>query len=270
MLRLTPGETETEAGRSRERYHRAALTTAASLATRIVTILAGLVSVPLALHYLGTERYGLWVTISSLLSILTFADLGVGNGLLNAISEAHGKQDEQLARRYVSSAFFLLSGIAGGLALVVVLGYPLVPWPRVFNVSSTQAVAEIGPAVLVFLGCFLLNLPLGIATRIQLGYQEGYLNSPWEAAGSVLGLVGLLAVTSAQAGLPWLVLALAGGPVLGTVANTLVLGLRRRALWPRLQAVSIDASSRILRSGLLQLAGFCISGQAFGEISMRV
>lgn len=64
------------------------------------------ISVPLTLRYLGTERYGLWMTISSVIAVLGFSDLGLNNGLLNGISQANGTNDRELARRYVSSAFF--------------------------------------------------------------------------------------------------------------------------------------------------------------------
>src|ERR1700685_3295376 len=63
-------------GRSQDRYRRAFRTTIVSALSKIVTVLTSLISVPLTLHYLGVERYGLWMTISSLIACLSFADLG--------------------------------------------------------------------------------------------------------------------------------------------------------------------------------------------------
>src|SRR5208337_4634406 len=108
----------------------------------------------LTLQYLGTERYGLWMSITSVVSLLVFADLGMGNGLLNAIAAAHGRDDIESEQKYVSSAFFVLFGIAVFLLGLFGLAYPFVPWPRVFNVSSPLAAREAGPAVVVFLVCF--------------------------------------------------------------------------------------------------------------------
>ena len=97
-----------------------------------------------------------------------FADLGIGNGLLHAIADARGRQDEESVRKYVSSAFFILCGVAVLLLGVFALLYPFVPWPRVFNVSSGLAVARgAGPRrFLFFLVCFLLNLPLDVVQRV--------------------------------------------------------------------------------------------------------
>src|SRR5215203_2890639 len=129
--------------------------------------------------------YRFWVTISSLTAMLALADLGMGNGLLNAISEANGKDDREAARKYVSSAFFMLSGIAVSLAVLFAVIHPWVPWTRVFNVSSSQAVAEAGPAVAVFAGCFLAGIPLSVARQTQIGYQEGVATNLWTVLGTL-------------------------------------------------------------------------------------
>ncbi|MHB1132148.1 MAG: lipopolysaccharide biosynthesis protein [Chloroflexota bacterium] len=228
------------------------MTTLAAAGAKFVSVLTMLVSVPLTLNYLGVERYGMWMTISSVIAMLAFADLGIGNGLLNAVAEANGKDDREAARRYVSSAFFLLGGLALLLTVSFAITYPLLPWPRLFNVSSPLAAVEAGPAMAVFVACFLVNLPLGVVQRVQLGYQEGFANSLWAAFGSLLGLAATLLVIALQGGLPWLVLAFSGGPVLATLLNAWVLFGRRRAwLRPSLEVANRSAGLQVLRIGLL-------------------
>src|ERR1035437_6060231 len=95
LLRLKPFDTSTDQGRSQERYRRAALTTVSSVLARAVAVGTSLITVRLTIRYLGVERYGLWMTITSVVSLLWFADLGMGNGLLNAIAEAHGRDDSE-------------------------------------------------------------------------------------------------------------------------------------------------------------------------------
>ena len=61
----------------------------------------GFVSVPLTVHYLGAERYGVWLTISSLLVWVALTDFGLaGNALVNVLSEAVGNDDRGVARQY--------------------------------------------------------------------------------------------------------------------------------------------------------------------------
>ena len=75
---------------------------------RIFSAVINLFTVPLTIDYLGAERYGLWMTISTMLSMLSFADLGLGNGLLNAIAKAKGRNSMKDAQIAVSSTFFIL------------------------------------------------------------------------------------------------------------------------------------------------------------------
>ena len=70
------------------RFRRVGLTTASSIAARGISFATSLITVPLTLHYLGAERYGLWATLSSIIALASFADLGLVNGLLNALASA--------------------------------------------------------------------------------------------------------------------------------------------------------------------------------------
>ena len=251
VLRLKEFDTSTPQGRSLERYRRVALTAITTAGAKLVAVLTTLVTVPLTLHYLGTERYGMWMTISSIVAMIGFADLGMGLGLMNAISEAHGQDDRLAAERYVSSGFFMLSAVA--LLMVIGFGaaYPVVPWQRVFNVTSRQAVQEAGPALAVFVACFAVNLPLGIVRNVQQGYQEGFINSLWESAGRILGLMGLLLVIYVKAGLAWLVLALTGATAVALLLNSVELfGFRRPWLRPKLQNYRRTNARRVIHTGL--------------------
>lgn len=252
LVRFAPFDVSTPEGRSKERYRRVALATLASIAARGISFLTTLISIPLTLNYLGAERFGLWVTISSTIAMIAFADLGLGNGLVNAIADADGKHDRTAARTHVSSAFFILTAIATILLCAFALLYPLVPWARVFNVTSTLAIQEVGPAVAIFVLCFALNLPLGVVQRVQMGYQELFVNAWWQALGNLLGLAGVVLVIQLRAGLPWLVLALTGAPALAALLNSVVLfALQRPWLRPQLSRVSRASVRAISRIGFL-------------------
>ena len=251
MVRLAEFDTTTPLGRSNERYRRVALSTLVSVAARGITVVTTLISVPLTLSYLGTERYGLWMTISSIIAMLSFTDLGLGNGLLNSIAATHGRDDRDLAARFVSTGLVMLTLVAVAAAAVFAIIYPHVVWPRVFNVTSPAAVSEAGPAAAAFMGCFLLGLPLGVPQQVRIGYQESYVNSLFVGAGNLLGLALVLIGISAHAGLPFLVLAMAGAPIVTAVGNGLLLAWQRPYLRPRRHLIGRSAAHRLLRTGLL-------------------
>src|ERR1700745_3408471 len=105
--------TWSSADRGRARSRRAGGTASTSYIAKGLTVLASFVSVPLTVDYLGSERYGVWLTINSLLLWMALSDFGLaGTALVNALSEAVGNHDRGAARRYVASAFWALLTIA--------------------------------------------------------------------------------------------------------------------------------------------------------------
>lgn len=243
-----------EEGRSAERYRRALMASSVAAFSRIISFSTGLISVPLTLRYLGQERYGLWLTISSLIACLAFSDLGINNSLMNGISSAHGKDDNALAQRYISSALLFLATIATALALLFALSYHWIPWERLTNIKSPRALAEVAPSAAAFVLCFLINVPLGVTTKVQSGYQEGFSQNLWLLAGNIAGFLGLLLAVSLHASLPVLVLAVSGPPNVVLLANGAYLfGWRHPFLRPTWESCSLPTIKGLARSGFLFL-----------------
>lgn len=189
------------------------------LASRFVGILTSFLAVPLTISYLGVERYGVWVTLASLLAWLQLADLGVGNGLTNAIAGALGTDRPDIARTHVSTSFFFLSVVALGAASVTALAWPFLDWAELFGVRGAAARAEIGPAIAVAITISLAQLPFGVVGKVYLANQDGKLANYWAAGGNVASLLSLLAVTHTKGGLVWLVTAVSGTGLLATIAS---------------------------------------------------
>jgi O-antigen/teichoic acid export membrane protein len=251
LFRLRSFDTTTEGGRSKERFRRAAMTTVSAGMARVIGLVASLITVPLTFRYLGPERYGLWMVLISIISVMGFADLGIGNGLVTAVSEAYGKDDRRLAKEYVTSAFVMMLGIAAVLAVVGAAGYRYVPWLRLFNVNSPAIAAEGARAFLVLFSWFLVSIPLGVVTHAQAALQQGYFPQLVGAFGSILTVLALLAVIALHGGLPWLVFASTIGAVAGTVLNGWVLFRAHPWLLPSRHAYSASSANRILKLGLL-------------------
>jgi O-antigen/teichoic acid export membrane protein len=245
--------------RGAERNRRAALTGGAATLARVVQIGTTLITVPLTLKYLGNERFGLWMTISSVLAMAAFADFGIGNGVLNTVAKAYGRDDMEGVRKAVSSGFAVLNTIAVLLLLSFFAIYRSVNWADFFRVVSPQARAEAGPALAVFAVCFALNISMDVVQRVQLGLQQGYRNGLWQLCGSVAGFIGVLGGIWLHVSLPALVVAIAGAPVFATTLNAIhFFGFLRPDLRPSYQCVSRDVIVQIARLGglffVLQLA----------------
>lgn len=241
----------TKSGRSKERLRRAALTTLSSGAAKAIALLTSLVSVPLTYRYLGPERYGIWMVLISIIGAMSFADLGIGNGLMNAISEAYGKDDRDQARQHVSSALALMSAIAVALALIGAVAFPFLPWLRLFNVQSQAVASEGAIAFLVLYASFVINIPLGVITRAQLGIQKAYIAQTINAIGSIVSLALILLVIYLRGNLAWLVFATVGIGIIATIFNGWILFSEYPWLIPAIHAVRSASARKIFNLGIL-------------------
>jgi O-antigen/teichoic acid export membrane protein len=241
-------------GRSRERYRRAGLSAASALGGRGLSLTLSLLTVPLTLNYLGPERYGMWLTISSMIALLAFTDLGIGNGLLNSVTRAMARGDPMAVKREISSGAVLLTSVALAIGLIFAETYSSVPWARLLAVTSRQAISEAGPSVAAWMGCFLLGLPLSVATQVRRARQEGYVVNLMYACGNVVAVVALLIAIHTRQGVPALVIVMAAPPLIATALSGLLLfGRDVPSLTPSLGSISGRTAIRLLRSGSLFL-----------------
>jgi O-antigen/teichoic acid export membrane protein len=106
---------------------------------KAVAMAASFLAIPLMIHYLGQEQFGVWSTLLTVMSWIVFFDLGIGNGLRNKVAESLAKSETVEAATYVGSAYTLLGLIALTLWLVLTIAAYWIPWQTVFN---TLAVPE--------------------------------------------------------------------------------------------------------------------------------
>jgi O-antigen/teichoic acid export membrane protein len=233
----------------------------AALAFRASSFVVVLVSVPLTLDLLGPVRFGMWMAIASVVALLSVTDLGIANGVLNNVARAYGQGDTRLARQYVASGLVTLSGAALAMGFLLLVLYPIVPWASLYNVAHDPlAASEAGPATAVFVGTFLVGLPLSLIGAVRAAYQESFVQSVFAGIGNALTIVLLVIAVAMRASLPMLVLATTSGPLLAGLLNLLVL-LRLQRPW--LSPHWADVTTRAMRSVLGVGLGFMVLQMAY-------
>jgi O-antigen/teichoic acid export membrane protein len=236
--------------RGGERYRRASITASSSFVTKALNVVISFLSVPLTVHYLGAERYGVWLTISSLLTWMTMSDFGLaGNALINVLAEASGKDDREGAQHYSASAFWALTGVGILTGLVATATFRFIPWREVFQVSASMSTHELQLACALTLGFLVLNFPLSMQQSIYSAYQDGFLANIWGIAANSLALLALVTVSRSHGGLPQLVLALSGTRAAVGIANFFFLYRRYHWLKPSPSAVRWACVKRLFSLG---------------------
>ena len=252
LLRLRPFDTSTEAGRANERHRRILLSATASFAAKAIQSLCMIVYVPLALNYLGKERFGLWQTITALIGSLAISDLGIGSGMISLIAATQGTDDRTKARRIISSATFIILLVAAIAAVLFAIIYPFIDWPAVFNAQSAIGARECGPAVAWTIALFLVSLPLNVVQATHLGYQEGFVPNVVQAAQNAVGLLGIFIATRLGYGIVGITILWFSGSILVRVINAIWLfGIQRRWLMPVLRFFNWTEAISLLKVSVL-------------------
>ena len=159
------------------------------------SVVCTFVQVPIALHYLGSEAYGFWITLAGIVLVLNTVDFGLGVGMQHAMAKAYGGGDAEAMRRTFWTGTAVL-GILG--AAVLVVGLPIArfgSWADVLHIRDPELRAQTAMALAVAVVSFVAGLPFNAVSRLAVAVQRGWINAGWIAVGSALSL-GLVAAAA--------------------------------------------------------------------------
>ena len=254
----------TAAEHSRERYRRAGRTAFTAMVASTVNIATGLITVPITLSYLGVERYGLWMALTSFVALLTFSDMGLTIGLQNALAECNGRDDRKNPVSYISSAFFVMGLVFVILTALALFILPQIPFEHLIKVNSEIARGELLPTAQTMLIIFGFGLLAGLIQPIYNAYQQGYWANLWLVIGRVAGFFAVLLCIWLKLGLPILVGCFMGLPFVAMGCGMFFLFKRMPWLKPSFGSISRKAMRRIFNTGMkaaiAQVAGTLING----------
>ncbi|GAB3576058.1 O-antigen export protein [Spirosoma luteolum] len=152
-----------------------------------------LILVPLTIDYLSKETYGTWLTISSIVTMLTFFDIGIGNGLRNKLAEAVSRDDKVLARSYVTTAYVAFGWLQAAFIVLFILGIQFVPWQRILNTTIDSE--NLQRVVLIAMVSISAKLVLDILSYVLFALQRSGLVSLINFVSNSLILAGTYTLT---------------------------------------------------------------------------
>src|SRR5690606_5578385 len=110
-----------------------------SIVIRGASIAISLIMVPLTIEYVNPSRYGIWLTLSSIVGWFSFFNIGLTHGLRNKFAEARATGDDSLAQMYVSTTYAILTLIFGVVWLMFLLVNPFLNWSGILNVPEEMS-----------------------------------------------------------------------------------------------------------------------------------
>jgi len=117
-------------------------------------VLIGFIYFPLSLDYLGAVKFGIFLTLLSIVDWFLNFDIGIGLGLRNKFGEAVAHNDDEKAKSYVSTAYFGLGVIVTVLTIVLLILNYFLPWTNWINIEPelVDEVKTLGAIIIVAFG----------------------------------------------------------------------------------------------------------------------
>lgn len=167
------------------------------LVSKGLTLLISLVLLPLTVGYVSSEKYGVWITISSIASWIAIFDLGLGNGLKNKYIECVANGNRIKAQRYVSTTYAMLSFIFIPLLLVFLLINSFLDWKSILNVYVDEDLNKIFAIVMAYVS---FNFILSTINIVLMAEQKPGESSIRQLIQQILVLLTIFVLTKTTKG----------------------------------------------------------------------
>lgn len=179
-----------------------------------ISIAVSLVVVPITINYINPSRYGIWLTLSSIVGWFSFFDIGLTQGLRNKFAEAKAKGEDNLAQIYVSTTYAILAIIFSIVWMIFMVVNHFLNWAHLLNISESMQ-SEISILAVIVFTYFCLQFVLRIITTLIIADQQPAKSSLIDVLGQVLSLIFIvILVKTTHGSLVKLGIALCASPLL--------------------------------------------------------
>lgn len=156
-----------------------------------LSIIISLMLVPLTLTMLDSEKYGIWITLYSIVTWFNMMDIGLGNGFRNKFAEAVALNDHYKAKKFIETIYSSTVIIALGFFVVYSIVHPFLNWHKLLNIPNTFD-ENISLIVITVFCLFSLQLILKNITTILLALQKTALSNLIMFSGNLLALISIM------------------------------------------------------------------------------
>lgn len=157
----------------------------------IITITISFIYVPLLIEHLDAERYGIWLTITSIAGWFSFFDGGIGNGLKNNLVGALAKKDIVLAREYISTTYAFVAIVFISFLFIFYMFNFFLKWKNILNIDLVSE-NELKSLMCVVTTFFSLGFILRIIDIITEANQEAAIGKFIVPISNIISLISIL------------------------------------------------------------------------------
>lgn len=236
-----------------ERTLRAKKNIVASFIIKGLNIAVGLALVPLTINYLDPTRYGIWITLSSIIDWFGFFDIGLGHGLRNRFAEALANGQYHLAMVYVSTTYAIVSIISGGILLIFYFVNPFINWNIILNAGQDLVFKkELSNLALVVFSFFCLRFVFKLIGIILTADQKPAKAQLFDLLGKIIALMLIFFLFKTTAGsLLYLGVVMSVSPVLVLSLSSIWFFTGRYKIYkPSIKFVDFSKAKHLINLGV--------------------
>ena len=105
---------------------------------RAISALSGFLIVPLTINYVSSSKYGIWLTINSIVGWFGILDLGLSNGFRNKFTECLAKKDYESGKGYLSSTIAMNLIVMSLFFIIFSFVNNYINWTKILNTSPND------------------------------------------------------------------------------------------------------------------------------------
>ena len=214
-------------------------------------LLANFVVISITLDLLSTKIYGVWITLYTTISWLSFFDLGLGNGMRNlfAVNRAVGNQEKN--KQLVSTSYIIVLGIS---LILLIVGLPFVYYADIaqfFNISDI-AIPDLRCVLSLLVVVTSLQLITKLINSIFLADQKPALSSLIDCSGVVCSLLLLFILKDRLVGSLFNLALIITLPtfIISFIVTLFAFNKNYRKLKPSLKCFNLKISNKLINLGL--------------------
>lgn len=223
-----------------------------SFIVMILTNLIAFLLMPIVISYLDVTKYGIWLTINSVLAWVFLFDLGLSGGLRTRLAQALAKNEIEDANILINTAYAFLTIIMLILCLLYYLISPFVNWVKIFNAPSNLT-NELNMLMMVVVLFFLLRFILQIINGIYTAIQKNSIINIMSLFTQLLSLVSILLFAKwINGSLFWIGFIYSISPLIVLIIGNIIFFNNYTDFKLSLKYIKLSALKRILNIGIYE------------------
>jgi len=217
------------------------LGTISNYGATFISIVVGLISVPVGLNYFGPILYGIWIVIGSILAYLRISDFGISLSTLTFIAQATKPSYQRIILRRSLELFLIIS--ISSISIIFIINYLFPGWVKLLGKIPSDLQEEAMRATFWIGILTLLQLPLNTFVSAFSGLQQVHWNKVYSAFGSVSTLIALMLTILIRGNLVRLAVFTGLGSILVKIISGIHLFITNPQIRPRFTEKVIDTPS---------------------------